>query len=679
MEYKDFLLEINVEELPAGHVRPAVKELQRGFAKFEWDILNDTLKTGATKNSLILYAKNVPAEQKKDAKKFYGPPKKVMFDADGNATKQAIGFAKKHGVKVGDLNFENTAKGEYVVIEKKEPARKTKDILREIIPGVIKDVKFQKTMRWDDSGLRFARPIESILALFGNEKLEIELDGIPQKDAGRVAASQYLKRLKFIDADKRKKEIRRLISQAIRKLKTDEVIDENLLEEVTFLVNQPAVFFGSFNEKFLELPADVLKASMAKHQRVFPVSKNGRLVNKFIAVLDGKKDVKRVRRNYERILDAKLQDSLFFFKEDTKKPLEENISQLKDLIFQKDLGNMFGKIERLKELCGFISEKLNLDSSLKKDTQRAAMLSKTDLTTHMVGEFPSLQGVMGCEYALKSGETKEVTIAIKEQYLPQGVDDRLPETLRGSILAISDRIDNIVGFLGMGVEASGSFDPFGIRRNAQGLIQIIKNKSLRIKIDELIEKSIELYGATLKLNSKELKEKIIDYIIERIDFLMGEAKPTELKAAVLGTRCLDVVDVFNRFGQLLSIATETYFLQAAKVVERTSNILKGAKKEKIGTVNEKLFKDDLERKVWGAYLNSKDKIATLIDKEEYKEATREYAGTFYQVLHDFFDKVMINVEDTSLRQNRLAIMKEINKLYVERVADLAKLPQIVVR
>ena len=675
----DFLLEINTEELPAGSVRTAIKELLRGFSGFEWNILNDTLKTGATKNLLILYAQNVPAQQQKEAKKLYGPPKKIMFDVKGNATKQAVGFAKKHGVKVEDLSFEKTPKGEYVVIEKKEAARETRDILKEMIPDVIRDVKFQKTMRWDDSGLRFARPIESILALFGNEKLNIELNGIPKKDAGRVAASQYFKRLKLIDADERKKKIRRLISQVIRKLKTDEVIDENLLEEVTFMVNHPVVFFGSFDEKFLELPADVLKASMAKHQRVFPVSKNGKLVNKFIAVLDGKRDVRRVRRNYEHILEAKLKDSLFFFREDTKKPLEKNISQLKDLIFQKDLGNMFRKIERLQKLCSFISDKLNLDSSLKKNIQRAAELSKADLVTHMVGEFPSLQGVMGKEYALKSGEKKEAALAIGEQYLPQGMDGRLPETLAGSILAISDRIDNIVGFLGMGVEVSGSSDPFGIRRNAQGLIQTIKNKSLRIKIDELIDKSIELYGATLKLNSKELKEKIIDYIIERIDFLIGEVKPAELKAAVLDVRCLDAVDIFNRFEQLLSIATKTYFLEAAKVVERTSNILKGAKKEKLGEVDEKLFKEDLERKVWDAYLNSKDKIKALIDKEEYREATREYADAFYKVLHDFFDKVMVNAEDESLRQNRLAIMKEINRLYVEPVADLAKLPQIIVK
>ena len=679
MEYRDFLLEINVEELPAGSIRTAMKELLRGFSGFEWNILNNTLKTGATKNLLILYAQNVPAQQQKEAKKLYGPPKKIMFDVKGNATKQAVGFAKKHGVKVEDMSFEKTPKGEYVIIEKKEAARETKDILKEIIPDIIRDMKFQKTMRWDDSGLRFARPIESILALFGNEKLDIELDGIPQKDAGRVAASQYFKRLKLIDADERKEKIRRLISQVIRKLKTDEVIDENLLEEVTFMVNHPVVFFGSFDEKFLELPADVLKASMAKHQRVFPVSKNGKLVNKFIAVLDGKRDVRRVRRNYEHILEAKLKDSLFFFREDTKKPLEKNISQLKDLIFQKDLGNMFGKIERLQKLCSFVSDRLNLDSSLKKNIQRAAELSKADLVTHMVGEFPSLQGVMGKEYALKSGEKNEVALAIREQYLPQGMDDRLPETLEGSILAASDRIDNIVGFLGMGVEVSGSFDPFGIRRNAQGLIQIIKNKSLRIKIDELIDKSIESYGATLKLSAKELKEKIIDYIIERIDFLMGEVRPAELKAAVLDVGCLDIVDIFNRFEQLLSIATKTYFLEAAKVAERTNNILKGAKGEKIGSVNESLFREDLEWSVWSSYLNKKDSIEALIDKEEYREATREYARAFYKVLHDFFDKVMVNAEDASLRQNRLAIMKEINALYVERVADLAKLPQIVVK
>jgi glycyl-tRNA synthetase beta chain len=446
------------------------------------------------------------------------------------------------------------------------------------------------------------------------------------------------------------------------------------------MVDSPLVFAGGFDKKFLALPKEVLIASMAKYQRVFSVLKKGQLINKFIAVIDGPgRDIKLIRKNYENILEAKLKDSLFFFEEDTKHTLSKQANQLKELIFQKDLGNMFEKIERLKELSLFISRKLDLKDSQRKNIGRAAELSKADLVTHMVGEFPSLQGLVGREYALKSGEEKIAAVAIGEHYLPQGMDDKLPSSDEGAVLAIADKIDNLVGFSGMMIEKiSGSFDPFGIRRNALGIIRIIKDRSFRFKIDEAIQKAIELYGDKLKINDGEFKGKIIDFVNDRIEFLMGEVRPIELKKAVLGSNSPDIANIFERKEVLASISNERYFLEAAKVVERTSNILKGAKGGIIGQVDKNLFKEDLEKKVWDAYLNKKELIISLINKENYKEATREYAEAFYKVLHEFFDKVLVNAEDSSLRSNRLAIMKAINALYTESIADLALLPQIVV-
>jgi len=679
MERRDFLLEIDVEELPSGYVRPALEALQHAFLK-EFKALRigygKTYLAG-TANMLICYIKDVSAQQEEFSKEVLGPPKSIAFDNKGNPTKQALGFAKTQAVKIGDLKIKSTAKGEYIAVQKKIKSQPAGDILQEIIPRIIKGIHFPKTMKWDGSGLRFARPIESVLALFGNESLKIALDGIPQKNAGNITASQYLKRLRFIDSDERKKEIKRLISSLIKKLKADEAIDENLLEEITFMVNSPGAFAGEFDRKFLKLPGDVLKASMSKYQRVFPASKNGKLINKFIAVIDGRRDIKKVRRNYEYVLEAKLKDSLFFFEEDTKEPLSEKISQLKDLIFHKDLGNMFGKIARLKELCAFICDKIG-DASLKTTCIRAAELSKTDLVTHMVGEFPSLQGIMGREYALKSGERKEIAVAIGEHYLPQGLNDELPKTDIGAILSISDKIDNLVGFLGIGSEVSGSFDPFGIRRNALGLIRIVKEKSLRLRIDELIQKAIELYGDKLKVKAGEFKAKALDYMKDRIDSLMGDVRPLELKKAVLESGPFDIANIFKRQEELVEISNERYFLEAAKVIERTGNILKGAKNIKIGKVDKNLFTEDLERELWDIYLKTKDRVQDLITKERYKDATREYAQAFFKVLHDFFNKVLVNAKKEAVRQNRLAIMKAINTLYTERVADLALIPQIVI-
>jgi len=688
-EYREFLLEINVEELPVGYVRPALRQLCDAFLK-EFDALKidydkkDGLKLGGTGVRLILYIKNLSASQEEFSSEVWGPPKNIAFDEKGNPTKQALGFAKSQGFKVEDIIFKTKAKGgEYAVLEKKEKPRKTKEILQEITPRIIKAIHFPKTMRWDNSGLYFARPIESILLLFGKEKVNIKIGRVPQKKVGFGSPSEYLKEIQrrcLIYPDERKEEIERLVLEAAGKIKGDEYVDKNLLEEVTFMVSCPRKFIGEFNKKFLALPEDVLKASMSKYQRVFPVLKKGRITNRFIAIIDGdKKDTKLIRENYENILEARLKDSLFFFEDDSKSPLSEKTLQLKDLIFQARLGNMFEKTERLESLCSFICEKLNIQNTVKRNIQKAAQLSKADLVTHMVGEFPSLQGVMGREYALKMGEEKEVAQAIREHYMPQGMDGELPQSLEGAILAISDRIDNVVGFLGIKIDLSGSFDPFGIRRNAQGFIQIIQNKSLRLKIDEIIEKAVELYQDRLCIPQDELKNKIIDYIKERIEFLIGDVRPVELKKAILGVGCYDIVGVFKRFDELSSISSKRYFLEAAKVVERTGNILKGAKSERIKDVDEGLFKDDLEREVWKAYLNVAEKIQDLAGQERYKDATLEYANAFFKVLHEFFDKVLVNAEDNSLRSNRLAVMKAINKLYTANIADLAVLPQIVVK
>ncbi len=682
---RDFLLEINVEELPAGYIEPALQQLKQDFSRefVAREIEGITLISFGTKNLLGCYIKDVPLAQKGSFKEVIGPPKRIAFDDKGNPTRQAIGFAKNQGVELEDLKIKQTSKGEYVTIEKKEEVRDIKDILQEITPRIIKGIDFPKTMKWDNSNLRFARPIESVLALFGNESIPIQVGNVLQKKIKSIPPAKYLKALKkscLIDSRGRKKKIKSLILSAAKRLKADQSVDENLLDEVTFMVNFPNVFVGEFNREFLALPEDVLRASMSKYQRLFPVTRQNRLVNNFIAVIEGSgRNIRRVRRNYENILEARLKDSLFFFDEDTKKPLSQNIFQLKELIFQKNLGNMFEKIQRLQEICSFVCDKLGVDGSLKMDIKRAAELSKADLLSHMVGEFPSLQGIMGGEYALKSGEKKEVAIAIREHYLPQGTDDSLPRSKAGAILAISEKMDNLVGFSGMDVERiSGSFDPFGIRRNALGLIKIIKDQTFRFKIDELIQKSIELYGDKLNVTPSQFKKRIIDYIKERIEFLMGDARPIELKKAVLETSCLDIADIFKKIKVLASISDKTYFLQAAKVVERTSNILKGAQGERIGGVNKGLFREDLEQKVWKAYLDKKDAIECFINNEKYEEATREYGQVFFKVLHDFFDKVLVNVEDKALRLNRLAIMKAINRLYAEHVADLAVLPQIVV-
>ena len=681
---KDFLLEINVEELPTSYIRPVLDKLKSAFIerlKAE-RVGHKEVSAFGTAATLVCYIKEMSLQQEEFSQEISGPPKRIAFDENNNPTPQGLGFAKNQGVDVKDLKIKETPKGEYVFIIKKIKAAPAKVLLRGMVPDIIKSISFPKTMKWDDSGVRFARPIKSILVLLDKENIKIKLGNVPPGSAKGAPAGAYLKKLEkscILDQDKRKLEVEKMIKLAQKKLGLDENIDKNLLEETTFLVKRPVLMTGDFDKRFLAIPKDVLAASMSKHQRIFTLSKGGKLVNKFIAILDSKgRDITKMKKIYGNILEARLKDSLFFYNEDMKKPLSDQVGKLKDLIFQKDLGNMFEKIQRLEELSLFISEKLNLGAQKKEDIKKAAYLSKADLLTQMVGEFPSLQGVMGMEYALKSGEKESVAIAIKEHYLPKGLDDNLPETIEGAVLAISDRIDNITGLLGSGIEPKGSFDPFGIRRNSQGLIQIVNHKSLRLELSTVIKKSIELYGSRLKISPEELEKKVINYIKERLESLAPDTSPVELKQAILKSDCDDIAGVFKRVKDLSEISSEKYFLKAAKVCERTSNILKGAKGEKIGEVNENLLVEDLEIKVWKAFSANSSAIKNLIKEENYKEATRVYGETFFEALHEFFDNVLVNAEDASLRQNRLAMMQAINKLYTNDVADLAMLPQIVV-
>lgn len=680
----DFLLEICTEELPAGYIRPALERMKHAFKEelAKYRIKHGEIFVYGTATKLVCCIKDVHAVQEAVTEEISGPPKNISFDESGNPTKQLLGFLNAQAADLKDVRIKNTPRGEYIAIEKKIKSAPAKALLGTMVPSMISSLYFPKAMRWDDSGMHFARPVESILVLFEDEQIHVDIGRVPEKKVKKISAQAYLKKINatgLLNPDKRKDKIKNLILSTQKKLGLDEHVDDKLLEEINFMVDEPGILVGEFDKSFLMLPRDVLIASMSKYQRIFSLSKKGLLVHKFIAIINGKgRDIQSIQRNYKNILEARLKDSVFFYNEDIRIPFHEHGSKLKHLIFQKDLGTMFEKIQRLKGLSLFICEKLHIDSAATSDIVRAAGLSKTDLVTNMVYEFPSLQGVMGREYAMKSGEKESVATAIREHYLPQGSDDNLPVTLEGAIVAISDKIDNIVGFLGVGIETKGSFDPYGIRRNAQGLIQIIKDKSFRLHVDELIQRSIELYGSRMKLRPDELQKKIITYIKERLEYIMGDVRPVELKEAVLAVDCSDVVDVCKRMDALKGMAQKDSFLKAAKVVERTSNIIKGAKGEHIDEVSESSFREDLEREVWKLYKDNKDEIRRLIHEERYVEATEKYGDVFFGILHTFFDKVLVNAEDNVLRLNRLAMMQAINRLYADKVADLAMLPQIVV-
>lgn len=685
---KELLLEIGTEEIPAGFVPQALSDLKALVQKeFELNRIDfKGLKTFGTPRRIVLFIESVSEQQRDEEIRKIGPTKVAAYDASGNPTKAAIGFAKGQSVPVESLEIIQTEKGEYVCAIKKEIGKPTLDILSHLLPKMILSIPFQKSMRWGTSSIQFARPIHWIVSLFGGEVIPFEMgdvrsgnvtyghrfmhpDAIVVKDF-----KTYLQKMReasvIVDPVERKKRIEEGMIREGTRVSGKVLKDEDLVNEVNFLVEYPLPLCGSFDEKFLRLPQEVVIHSMKEHQRYFPLmDDHGRLLPHFIFISNIiPKDEKVVVKGNERVLKARLSDADFFFEDDLKIPLEKRVEELKKVVFQAKLGTSYEKIMRFKTLASFISERIKPE--LRWAVERAALLCKADLVTGMVGEFPKLQGIIGREYARLSGESPEVYEAIYEHYLPSFSGDRLPSSPVGDIVSIADKMDTIVGCFGVGLLPTGTADPFGLRRQALGTIRIILEKEYSLSLVELVEESGGQLKDKLERPFPEVKTEVLDFFrIRYQNFLLDKGYPFDVVDSVISVSFDQLLDVQRRIDALREAKEWKDFESIVIGFKRAMNILKGAplRQEPLSS----LFSEAAEKNLFQAFLKAKGNIDQHLEKRDYHSVLIEMTQ-MKGPIDEFFDGVMVMVEDEAIRNNRLALLDAIGQLFL-RFADFSKL------
>ncbi len=708
---KDLVFEIGAEELPATNLadifesdeNPLLEKWKKAF--LDNRIAFGEAKVWATPRRLVFYLTSVASLQEKRDQLTRLLSKQEAYDVSGSPTEKFLTILKHRNALLNDVTLADSNGKEFVFLRKAEPVRKTSVVLPELLEAFAKSLAFPKNMKWDDSGVYFPRPIRQTLCFFGHETVKFKIGRTRSSDKvwifsrGKRAAfaasdvPSYFRALKkqgvILDQEERKKVIQGILEKMAKAQPASPAgrharlyDDPFLLSEVNFLVENPHGLAAPFDEKFLKLPLEVLTVSMARKQRIFGlVDKDGRVQPRFLAILDGapsEKDKKEISKNFENILHAKLQDSLFFYKEDMKLPLEKRRDELNNLIFLKSAGSMLEKSERLVRLSKEISDLLKLDGSERSALERAARLSKADLLTQMVGEFPELQGVMGRYYAATAGESEAVSIAIGEQYLPRTVSDRLPATKTGALLSMLDKTDLITSCFGLNMEPTSSLDPYGLRRSATGILKIILDQKLDFSFEKLLQHSEESARSFVQRDETgRLQKKIQLFFRDRFKALLADRGYREdLVDAAMSARFDSPYETFHRVQALSQFAGKEDFLNACKVVERTHNILKGNKEVLPAKPNKALFTEVLEHSLYEKFEHHAGEIHDAKSVGDFARATSLYAEAFFDTLNQFFEKVFINAEDLNVRKNRLSLLKAVKELYTNDIADLSRVATI---
>lgn len=683
---KELFLEIGTEEIPAGFLSKALADIEVLIRK-ELDNARlgcTEIKTLATPRRMALWVSGLPTLQPDAEITALGPAKNIAYSADGTPSKAAEGFARGQGVAVADLTLVTTDKGDYIAAVRKETGRPVHELLAEILPRLIGNIPFKKSMRWGDFDVRFARPIHWIVALFDGSVVPFSFGPI---DSGSVSRghrfmgnttfpvrdfSHYLAECErhFVIPDPavRKEMIRREIHRVAKVAGGQLLPDEGLLDEVTYLCEYPSVVHGTFSADFLKVPKEVLITSMRSHQRYFSaVDGDGRLLNCFITINNTlTDDPSVVVKGNERVLRARLSDARFFFEEDQKVTLEQRVESLKSVVYQQKLGTSFEKMERFRTLAEQLATKLH--PSLKSKVSRAAFLCKADLVSAMVGEFPEVQGIMGREYALLQGEDAEVAAAIAEHYLPTQAGGELPTADTGAFVSIADKLDTICGCFGVGLVPTGSADPYALRRSALGIINIILDRDYRLSLSELVDSALVLLTPKLTRPAAEVKAELLEFFRGRFVNLLADRYAADAVEAAVATGFDDLVDAVARIGALAAFKSRPDFAELAVTFKRVDNIVKEGVVAKIDT---SLFEDGAENALATAVDYVNRSVAAAIGVRDYVTALTEIASLGCHV-DLFFDKVMVMAEDEKVRTNRLALLTAISRLF-SGIADFGKL------
>lgn len=686
---KDLLFEIGLEEMPARFIRAAMEQLKERTTKWlgESVISYDSIESYATPRRLAVLVKGVAEKQEDVHEEVKGPSRKIALDESGNWSKAALGFARSQGVEPDQFTFRELSGTEYIYVSKSRQGVETETLLSEGLLGILHAMNFPKNMRWGSYDFKFVRPIRWMVALFGSEIVDLAIAGVNSGNITRghrflgqdtviASPAEYVEALRaqHVIADIQEREA--MITTQIEALAKEQgwniAVKEDLLEEVLFLVETPTVLFGKFEESFLNIPQDVLITSMREHQRYFPVlDADGALLPFFVTVRNGdNRSLELIARGNEKVLRARLSDAKFFYEEDQKLAIKDALSKLESIVFHEELGTVGDKVRRIRRNSEKLSTLLGADSGTAEAVSRTAEICKFDLVTQMVYEFPELQGVMGEDYARKAGEPDAVAKAIFEHYQPRFAGDHVPASQVGSIVSIADKLDTIAGCFSIGIIPTGSQDPYGLRRQAAGIVQIILEHQLEAQLSQLFELAIETHAHfhELKRSKEEIMKDLMEFFGLRVRKILSDKCRYDVVDAVMGAGYDDVVSVVSRGSGLMQAVEHPEFKTVCEAFGRVSNL---ASKASAVKVRSDLLHDPAEAKLYQALTEVTPEFRRQLEAKDASGALTSLSS-LQEAINAFFDTVMVMIEDEQIRTNRLALLSAIDQ-ELKQFADFGKL------
>ena len=688
----DILLEIGVEELPARFVEPSLNQLQEKANKWltAARIEFAEIQAFATPRRLAIWIKEVAKSQADVSEDVKGPAKKIALDSEGAWTQAALGFARSQGVTPADLFFRELNQVEYVYARKESKGRATADLAADFLKELTLSLQFPKNMRWGTGDLRYARPIRWIVALLDEQTIDFSVAGVQTSAVSRGHrflgneitishperyATELAQQFVMVGMDERRATIMKQIEDLAAEHQWQVPIDEDLLAEVTSLVEYPTVLFGQFSEEFLNIPQQVLITSMREHQRYFPVlDQGGKMQPYFITIRNGdERSLKQVAKGNEKVLRARLSDARFFYSEDQKITIAQALAKLEKIVYQEELGTVADKVRRIVENANRLAHLLQVDSETTDLVARAASICKFDLITQMVYEFPELQGVMGEDYALKLNEHHRVAQAIKEHYQPRFSGDQSPSDLVGVVVSIADKLDTLIGCFSLGLIPTGSQDPYALRRQTAGIVQMIDDHQLSCTISQLVAIAIQSYGPKRpqKRSESQLLQDVTEFFGLRLKNAFAERNVRyDVVDAVMLSGYEDLRGTLLRGTALMKIVQLDTFKAVCESLMRVVNIANKYESEKLD-VNPQFFQDEVEANLFAAWSNRREQLRLAFESNDFASYFAILAE-LTEPITQFFERVMVMVDDESVRHNRLKLLRGIAN-DVQSVADLAKI------
>ncbi|WP_019909260.1 glycine--tRNA ligase subunit beta [Paenibacillus sp. HW567] len=676
---KDLLFEIGLEEIPARFIRAAMEQLKDRTEKWleSSRITHSGVNAYATPRRLTVLVKEAAERQEDISEEVKGPSRKIALDASGEWSKAALGFARSQGVSPEQFTFKELAGVEYIYATKNSDGVETSTLLSEGLHGIVSSMTFPKNMRWGAYDFKFVRPIRWLVALFGQEIIELEITGVKAGNASRghrflgteaviAEPAKYVETMSTQHVLVDVKEREELILNQINKLAADKSwtigIKEDLLEEVLFLVETPTVLFGTFDPSFLNIPQEVLITSMREHQRYFPVfDASGKLLPFFVTVRNGNAEsLDVIAKGNEKVLRARLSDAKFFYEEDQKLQISDALAKLETIVYHEELGSVGDKVRRIRAISDRLAVKLALSGTTADEVSRTADICKFDLVMQMVYEFPELQGTMGEDYARKAGEAEHVAKGIFEHYQPRFAGDAVPSTEAGLVVSIADKIDTIVGCFSIGIIPTGSQDPYALRRQAAGIVQMVLEHKLPITLQEIFDTAVEVHEnlRAEKHFAADLRINLYEFFGLRVKRLLSDNVRYDVVDAVIAAGFDDIVDAVGRSRALMdTVNGQADFKITVDSLTRVSNL--AAKADNGVAVEPSLLKEEAERKLYEIWQAIHTPYQAAMNARNAAEALKILSG-LKDAVTGFFDSVMVMAEDEQIRTNRLALLAGID-------------------